>query len=151
MDDVINIIPGGAAHLGNNAVRDKLWHKLDEISTPKQPKKDNSEAGIVLSKWNELYQTKYKSSVAILDNLSYWRESYSLDDILHAVKNVQFDDYWKDKMTPVILLRRKNPRGERVDNIAQLLNIAEPELFYTPEEQKAVDIAKEQMREMGLL
>jgi preprotein translocase subunit Sec63 len=37
------------------------------------------------------------------------------EDIKKAYSNGLIDKFWTDKLTPVILLRRKNPRGEDVD------------------------------------
>lgn len=118
---------------------------------PKEKENFVEEANKILLCWNDLYKTKYKTVKALINNLKYWRESYSLEDILHAIKNVQYDEYWKDKMTPVILLRRKNPRGEDVDNISIFNAIKEPEPFFTPEERKSVDEAQELLKKAGLL
>ena len=108
------------------------------INNNKYIKDDNYKEGVVmdderetiaslaitfLEVWNKMYHTKYKASRPLETNLAYWLEQYSKQDLLQAMANVSKDDFWRDKMTPVILLRQKNPRGERVDYIGELLNL----------------------------
>ena len=115
----------------------------------KKIKKENSfieEARRVLEHWNKIYKTQFKSPIAIIDNLLYWRNSYSLEEIFHAITNIQYDDYWLDKMTPVMLLRQKNPNKERVDYISIFLNGKEPKSMFTPEEKLGLQMAEEYLR-----
>ena len=66
--------------------------------------------------------TKFKDSKSFLGGLEKWLEVYSLADIEQAIKNIKYDSFWNGKMTPVVLFRKKNPQGEPVDYIGQLLN-----------------------------
>lgn len=130
------------------------YSKRKEVLRNTSKEKENTfveEANKILLHWNTLYHTRYKTPKALLGNLAYWRESYSLDDILKAVTNIQYDEYWKDKMTPVILLRRKNPRGEEVDNIGNMLNLASPEPLFTEEELDGLKKASDYLKNKGLL
>jgi len=54
--------------------------------------------------------------------VDYWLEFYSLEEIKSAILKISGDEFWKDKMDLTILFRRKNPQGEAVDYISQLLN-----------------------------
>lgn len=93
-------------------------------------KKDIRQLGLeVLEKFNQVFGTKYQSPRSIQSNLAYWLEVYSLEDIFEAIERGKNNHYWKDKLTPDILLRRKNPRGEECDRIAELKN-------YLPEVKK---------------
>ena len=40
-----------------------------------------------------------------------------------AIDNIHLSEYWKNKMTPEILLRRTNPRREEGDYIGELYNL----------------------------
>ena len=54
--------------------------------------------------------------------VDYWLGFYSLEEIKSAILKISGDEFWKDKMDLTILFRRKNPQGEAVDYISQLLN-----------------------------
>ena len=75
----------------------------------------------VLETFNQVRGTNFR--VLPEKNLSYWLSVYSVEDVLAAIRNISSDEFWKDKMTPAILFRRKNPRGEEVDYIGQLLHV----------------------------
>lgn len=81
------------------------------------------EVGEMIVKAFNLYLgTNFKECKSFLGGLTYWLESYTPKDIETAISHIKYDKFWKDKMTPVILFRRKNPQGEPVDYISQLLN-----------------------------
>jgi len=93
----------------------KVINKKEEIG------KENEDRGkAFLARWNEAHKTKYTAWKPISENLEYWLEQYTPEQILQAVKNLALDDFWKDKMTPTIFLRQKNRHGEAVDYIGQL-------------------------------
>jgi len=93
----------------------KVINKKEEIG------KENEDRGkAFLTRWNEAHKTKYTAWKPISENLEYWLEQYTPEQILQAVKNLALDDFWKDKMTPTIFLRQKNRHGEAVDYIGQL-------------------------------
>lgn len=77
---------------------------------------------LIVKAFNLYLGTNFKGSKQFLSNLEYWLETYSPNDIETAISKIKYDKFWKDKMTPVILFRRKNPQGEPVDYISQLLN-----------------------------
>jgi hypothetical protein len=106
--------------------------KPDE-ATPKSSKSSSKTASAsdeatadsalkVLEKWNEVFETNFKSPRSIRSNLGYWLEVYELDQILEAIERIQYHKFWRDKMNPTTFLRRKNPRGEDVDYIGTMLN-----------------------------
>lgn len=82
-----------------------------------------------LEYWNQTMGTKNKSIRALLDNLEYWLQDYKLEEILEAVKIVPKHTFWRDKMTPEIMLRRKNLRQEAVNYIDEMLNYRIPGVF----------------------
>lgn len=101
-----------------------LNHKSETINHKSEIKNNSLESvKTFLAYWNETYGTKYTSAEPLLENFNYWLTQYSIDDIRRAVQNIKLDKYWKDKMTPTIFLRRKNPRNEAVDYIGEMLNI----------------------------
>lgn len=87
------------------------------------------EAKAVLDYWNELYGTRFKSPTAIQANLAHWLSVYTLEEMKEAIRKIKFDKFWKDKMTPTMLFRKKNPRGENVDQIGAMLNVKESKEF----------------------
>lgn len=98
----------------------------NEVTTSEQRSNTLQELRIknieyIYSEFNRVFGTKYKSN-SIGTNLTYWLETYSLEEIKQAIEAAKKDKFWNDKITPTILLRRKNPRGESVDYIGQLLN-----------------------------
>lgn len=99
----------------NNDTKSEKKETNDELTI-------NDKAKWVLETFNEVFGKKLKSHVALTTNLQYWLESgYTANDIKNAIKIAKYDEYWRDKLTPVILLRRKNTRGEDVDYIGQFL------------------------------
>lgn len=88
--------------------------------------KDNNirqECEEILTYWNEKRGTRYKSVASFESNWEHWRNTYELAEIKKAVDNINGDNFWKDKMTPAIFFRRRNPRGENVDYIGDFLNV----------------------------
>ena len=57
------------------------------------------------------------------ENLDFWLGEYDPNEIVKAIKNIPYDDFWKDKMTLTILFRKKSPHGEPVDYISNLLSV----------------------------
>jgi len=99
----------------NNDTKSKKKETNNELTI-------NDKAKWVLETFNEVFGKKLKSHVALTTNLQFWLESgYTANDIKNAIKIAKYDEYWRDKLTPVILLRRKNTRGEDVDYIGQFL------------------------------
>lgn len=97
--------------------------KKEKEKINKKEKERKKELNEFIRKWNEKRKTKYKSIVGLIENWEYWRGYYSINEIQEAIDNIDNDEFWRNKMTPVIFLRRKNPRGENVDWIGYFLNI----------------------------
>lgn len=72
--------------------------------------------------WNEAWGTKYSAADPLKDNLEYWLGIYTSEQIRDAVMKAKTDPFWKDKIRPATLLRRKNRANESVDYIGDLLN-----------------------------
>ena len=77
----------------------------------------------VLVTWNKTYGQNLRSSRSILDNYAYWREVYSLDEILESIK--KSGKTWLAGKPIETFFRQKNPNGEKVDYISQALNFRE--------------------------
>jgi len=74
--------------------------------------------------YNQAMKSKFKTLSS--NNLDYWLKIYTVDDIKKAIQFIPTNDFWKDKMDLTVLLRRRNPKGEDVDYIGQLLNTRKP-------------------------
>jgi hypothetical protein len=75
----------------------------------------------LLNLFNEVNKTKYSNIKVFISNLEKTLEIYTPLDIAKAIEHIPLG-FWKDKMKPEILFRQKNPQGEPVDYIGQLLN-----------------------------
>jgi hypothetical protein len=73
--------------------------------------------------FNNTMNTKCKSYQGFLTNYIFWRNDYSVDEILEAIVNIPKDEFWKDKMTLEVLFRRFNPNKETVNYIEKLLSL----------------------------
>lgn len=102
----------------------------------------NKSAKAYLEFWNQTMGTHGKSIRALVDNLEYWLQDYTIEDILGAVKVVPRHHFWRDKMTPEIMLRRKNPRQEAVNYIGEMLNYRKPGYIPKTQTVKAVPVVE---------
>ncbi|HSW88901.1 MAG TPA: hypothetical protein VLG12_07095 [Candidatus Saccharimonadales bacterium] len=93
-----------------NSSNEKIVSCLEEIKS-------------ILGYWNELYGTHYKAPQALQANFSYWRQTYSIDEIKTAIKNISQHTFWADKMTPTLLFRIKGKNQESVQYIEDFLNL----------------------------
>jgi len=76
-----------------------------------------------LETWNKTFGTNLKTIVALRSNMDFWLNEYSLDEIKRAVTKIPSHPYWgKTNMNIETLLRRRNPRGDEVDYIGEMLN-----------------------------
>lgn len=73
--------------------------------------------------FNEFLGRKFKGIDSFKSNLEYWLGTYEPKEIAMAIQNAKYDGFFKDKLTPTMLFRKKNPRGECVDYISQLINL----------------------------
>ena len=81
------------------------------------------ELEMMLSIFNDVLGTRFRSFAAIEDNYSIWREIYQPQEIEQAIRNIPLSGFWSDKMTLVILFRIKGKGGEKVDYIGEMLNV----------------------------
>lgn len=89
----------------------------------KGERENKEKAKEVLKMYNQIFNKNLSSIHSIESNLEFWLlEGYSLEDIRKAFEKAKEDDFWRNKITPQMLLRRKNPRGEDVDWIGQFLS-----------------------------
>jgi len=79
-------------------------------------------AGGVNKAFSVYLNRQFKGVDSFRDNLAHWLETYEPKEIEEAVRNAKSDKFWRDRLTPTVLFRRKNPQGEPVDYIGQLLN-----------------------------
>lgn len=93
-------------------------HKSEIINhkSKTRDKKESSKTKKYLSVFNEVFGTKYTSTSPIEPYLEYWLKEYGFADIERAVRTAKEHHYWKDKMTPILLLRKNK------DWIGELLN-----------------------------
>lgn len=135
------------AKVMNNSIDSLFAPKENKIVKRIKDKDDNKQlAKEILEFYNEETGKNLTSTVAIEDNLGFWLKHYSIEKIKEAITKIKDHDFWKDKMSLVILFRQKSPKGERVDYIADLLNYGlkkKPKVVYTPK----VDKPKEQTPE----
>jgi hypothetical protein len=106
----------------NVTTREQQRNTKQELRIENKNNTDNQttkEAKELVEYYNQLSGKKLTSYLSLLENLKYWRSIYSMLDIKEAFKNFLDDDYWKDKATLEILLRRRNPQGEAVDRIGK--------------------------------
>jgi len=114
----------GTINHKSEIINNKLKTKDDtnnKINTKNEMTLDDK-AKWVMDTFNEIFGKKLKSFVAIKQNLEYWLSSgYTSIDIKKAFEIAKYDEYWGKIITPTIMLRRKNTRGEEVDYIGQFL------------------------------
>lgn len=102
-------------------------HKSEIINQKPETKKEikNKEkdpnAEQVLAWYNEIFGKNLKSTHGFEDNLTFWLESYSLEDIHTALGVAVMDSYWRDKIDLTIFFRMKDQQGRDVDRIGQFL------------------------------
>ena len=72
--------------------------------------------------FNENFKVNYTSIQSFKNNYYHWRKFYEPAQIEQSIINASKDQFWKDKLTPVILFRQKNQNKEDVDYIGSFLN-----------------------------
>lgn len=107
---------------------------INNINKNKKPNniktytKDNLTIEQMANKFEDVFKETTGKSMKLpkdnYNNLTYWLDVYTNpNEIVEAITQIPYDDYWKGGgMTPTLLFRRKNPKGEPVDYIGQLLN-----------------------------
>jgi hypothetical protein len=106
--------------INNNRDREIIREK------EKDKKEDNinNEKDEIIQYFNQVMSKHFKTLPET--NFQYWRSIYSIEEIKRAIDFIPTHDFWRDKMDLTILFRRKNPKGEPVDYIGQLLNTKKP-------------------------
>lgn len=84
--------------------------------------KKRQNALTVLGWFNQAMGTSFKSIKGFEDNLDYWLEEYTQDDIKQAILNIKYGKWWAKDPSPTLLFRKKTPKGEVADYIGSLLN-----------------------------
>jgi hypothetical protein len=102
-------------------------HKSEIINNKSEiinKKEKNIELAENVLKWfNKAMETNYTSYAGFKDNLDFWSEIYSEEDIKKALLVLRSGNWWAKNPTPALLFRRKSPKGEAVDYIGELLNL----------------------------
>lgn len=80
----------------------------------------------ILKHYNLEFKQSLRSVRGWIDNLDYWLQDYSPEDIKKAITNAKNDSYWSKIITPELLMRKQkatNGFGERqrVDRIGNLI------------------------------
>lgn len=82
------------------------------------------ESILMLERFNHFFpESKFTNHLSFLKNYEKWRQIYQPAQIEEAIYKSSLDPFWKDKMTPQIFFRLKNPNKEDVDNIDKFLNL----------------------------
>lgn len=93
-------------------------------------------ASELLAFFNKTFGKNFRNAEVIKQNLDHWLTIYSIDQIKKAITIARTHEYWHDKITLEVLLRRKNPSKQDVDRIDEMLN-------YTPKKDfQAADSSK---------
>ena len=100
-------------------------------SLPLRGKEDNGLEKIaesVVQHFKTVFGRTGGGKKATIRNLPYWLEEYTQEEIEQAISNSYHDEWWRDKLTLEILLRKRKPTvngeaHEHVDRIAKFLAI----------------------------
>jgi len=85
-----------------------------------------AEAQDWLDTFNARFDKHFRSVGSFIALFLYWRKIYSLEEMKQAAHNAWFDEWWRNKITPEMFFRKKNPRMEPVDYIGKFLNMDTP-------------------------
>lgn len=100
-----------------------LTPRMDTKDTTKDTKQKKEELTTTfLERFNQIRGTKYKTSITWAENFSYWNKSYSLEEMIRAVKMAQYDPWMNEVISPELLFRTRNKNGS-CDYIGKLLNL----------------------------
>lgn len=107
----------GKVRLGK--VKDK------EIKEKSQSLKKNNKLIKECEKWlddfNKICNTNFKTLNILVKNYTQWRKVYTYEEMSMAIQLAHVDEWFKNKLTPQLLLRTRNKNGE-CDYIGELLN-----------------------------
>ena len=104
---------------GNSNSKDK------EIKEKSQSLKKNNKLIKECEKWlddfNKICNTNFKTLNILVKNYTQWRKVYTYEEMSMAIQLAHVDEWFKNKLTPQLLLRTRNKNGE-CDYIGELLN-----------------------------
>lgn len=104
----------------NNHKSEIIIHKSEKKD--ESVREENTEAKQVLAWYNEYFGKDLKTTHGFEKNLYFWiSQGTSMEDIRKSLETASKDSFWKDKMTPMILFRTKDPQGQDVDRISGFL------------------------------
>ena len=98
----------------NNTILQKTREKISEENLIRLQE--------FIAYWNSKRGTRFKVTEALHVNFNYWAGIYTQGELLDAVTKIRLDEWWDQKITPEIFLRRKNQNKEEVDYIAKFIN-----------------------------
>lgn len=104
----------------NNTISNNTMNK--ELIINIEKKELYSELEVLFFVFNESFKTNHTNIESCIKNYEHWRKTYEPGQIEQSIINASMDQFWKDKLTPVILFRQKNTNKEDVDYIGNLLN-----------------------------
>ena len=117
-----------------------VGHSIGKVRTVKSKEKEEKEKSFNEELNNELINLcmaskqllgkSFKNIKAITPNYRFWREQYSADEILEALRKSKFSEFWRGKITLEILLRQKDTKGNAVDRIGEFLALEEVKSNY---------------------
>ena len=117
--------------LGNkNKINNNKINKLKEEKEKPFNEELNNELINLCMTSKQLLGKSFKNIKAITPNYRFWREQYSADEILEALRKSKFSEFWRDKITLEILLRQKDTKGNAVDRIGEFLALEEVKSNY---------------------
>lgn len=106
----------------------KRKEKKINKSNKEKVKKENPQLDATALRLLEHYNLTFKRHLTpkhidtFRSNLEYWLGIYQEPQIIEAITKAKSDTFWGNKLTLVILFRRKNPQGESVDHIDSILS-----------------------------
>lgn len=81
---------------------------------------------LMVETFNQTMKTNAKKFPSEAEkNLEYWLDIYGEESVLQAIRNIPKDKFWSNKtgLTLVWFFRRKNPSGQPVDYVGQMLTL----------------------------
>lgn len=112
--------------LPQSIVKDSIVKSREEKKKEKSYKEElNNELLNLCMESKKVLGKSFKNTKALMPNYSFWRNNYSANEIIEALRKSRFSDYWQDKITLEILLRQRDTKGNAVDRIGEFLALEE--------------------------
>lgn len=72
--------------------------------------------------YKAVYGKVFRNYAGLKVNYTFWRSLYTKDEIEDALKGARLHyQFWRNRMTPVILLRQKDTNGNTVDRVGEFM------------------------------